>query len=144
MHRQTEFLKTGGNEMKRPVLLSLVLTFLFSFAIDTLSKEQAMVAREWRGKIPAMKADEYWDYVNEMGIKKILSIDGNLGVQVFRRSEGEITEFVVISFWRSREDIKKFAGENIEKPSHLPRDAEFLIELPSSVKHYDVVMDKSP
>jgi heme-degrading monooxygenase HmoA len=121
-------------------LLILLCPFLFCFVFDTFAGEEAMVAREWRGKTPAAKAEEYWSYMNEMGIKKILTIQGNLGVQVFKRSEGGITEFVVISFWRSREDIKKFAGEDIEKPHHLPRDAEFLIELPSSVKHYDVLM----
>ncbi len=128
--------------MNRPRLLLLVLTVLFCIAFDSFAAESAMVAREWRGKTPAVKAEEYWNYINEMGIQKMLTIDGNLGIQVFKRSENGTTEFVVISFWRSREDIKKFAGEDIEKPRHMPRDAEFLIELPSSVKHYDVVMDK--
>ena len=123
-------------------LLVLFCSFVFFFLFDTFAGETAMVAREWRGKTPDVKAEEYWNYMNEMGIKKILTIEGNLGVQVFKRSESGITEFVVISFWGSREDVKKFAGEDIEKPRHLPRDAEFLIELPSNVKHYDVVMDK--
>ena len=128
--------------MNRPRLFLLVFVILFCIALDSFADENSMVAREWRGKTPAAKAEEYWNYMNEMGIQKMLTIDGNLGIHVFKRSENGNTEFVVISFWRSREDIKKFAGEDIEKPRHLPRDAEFLIELPTSVKHYDVLMDK--
>ncbi|HEX8618399.1 MAG TPA: antibiotic biosynthesis monooxygenase, partial [Thermoanaerobaculia bacterium] len=46
--------------------------------------------------------------------------------------------FTVISYWETREAIKAYAGEDIEKPHHLPRDREMLLELPERVLHYDV------
>ncbi len=98
---------------------------------------KAAVAREWRGRVRAARAEEYYSYLRE-GIKKITATRGNLGVQIMRRGEGEAVEFVVISYWESREAIKAYAGEDIEKPRHLPKDREYLIELPTRVLHYDV------
>jgi heme-degrading monooxygenase HmoA len=100
-----------------------------------------VVARIWHGRTLATKADEYYDYLVEAGIKKIESIPGNLGVQVLRRNEGKTTEFTVISYWESRDAIRKFAGNNIEKVRPLPKDNEYLIKPETIVKHFDVMLD---
>jgi len=41
----------------------------------------------------------------------------------------------------SREEIKAYAGEHIERPHHLPRDAEYLLELPTHVRHFDILVN---
>lgn len=102
------------------------------------SLKKAKVARMWQGRTTDAKADEYEKYNYEEGIKKIAETSGNLGVQMMRISKDGITEFTTISYWSSREDIKRYAGEDIEKPHHLPKDAEYLLELPQSVKNYDL------
>jgi heme-degrading monooxygenase HmoA len=56
-----------------------------------------------------------------------------------RRNEAGAVEYVVISYWVSREAIKAYAGQDIEKPHHLPKDRELLLELPTRVLHYDVI-----
>lgn len=98
---------------------------------------KAAVAREWRGRVRAARAEEYYSYLFE-GVKKLRATRGNLGVQILRRREGGAVEFTVISYWESREAIKAYAGEDIEKPRHLPKDREYLIKLPKKVLHYDV------
>lgn len=98
---------------------------------------KAAVAREWRGRVRSPRADEYYSYLLE-GVKKLRATRGNLGVQVLRRGDSGAVEFAVISYWESREAIKAYAGEDIEKPRHLPKDREYLIELPTKVLHYDV------
>ncbi|MDM9385383.1 antibiotic biosynthesis monooxygenase [Chlorogloeopsis sp. ULAP01] len=100
-----------------------------------------VIARIWHGRTLTTKADEYYTYLNEAGIKKILAIPGNLGAQVLRRTDGKITEFTVISYWESRDAIRKFAGNNIEKARYLPRDKEYLLELEPNVKHFEVLLD---
>lgn len=102
----------------------------------------SVVARVWHGRTPAAKADEYYEYLREAGVKKILGIEGNLGVQVFRRTEGDVTEFTVISYWESLDAIRRYAGDDIEKTRHLPRDPEYLLELEPTVKHHQVVLDE--
>jgi heme-degrading monooxygenase HmoA len=97
-----------------------------------------IIARIWQGKVPEAKAEEYAKYHFEAGVKRIQGIAGNLGVQVLRRTENEITEFTTISYWESHEAIHRFAGDDIEKPHHLPKDQEYLIELPNRVLHYEL------
>jgi len=103
------------------------------------SFKKARIARIWQGRTTNARADEYEKYLYEAGIKKIAATEGNLGVQMMRYSEDGITEFITISFWESREDIKRYAGKDIEKPHHLPKDAEYLLELPESVKNCDLI-----
>lgn len=43
------------------------------------------------------------------------------------------------SYWSSREEIRAYAGDEIEKTHHLPRDRQYLLELPPYGKHYDIV-----
>ena len=58
-------------------------------------------------------------------------------MQVMRR-DAEVVEFTTISYWASRDDIKNYAGEEIDKPHHLARDAEDLLELPDFVRNCDL------
>lgn len=96
--------------------------------------EKAKIARIWQGRVPDEKADEYEKYLYEEGIKPFASIEGNLGAQMMRVSKNGITEFTTISYWVNCEAIKNFAGSDIEKPHHLPKDKDYLLELPKSVK----------
>ncbi|MCP6762444.1 MAG: antibiotic biosynthesis monooxygenase [Fischerella sp. CENA71] len=108
---------------------------------NTSSQNKRAIARIWHGRTLSSKADEYYAYLKEAGIKKIESIPGNLGAQVFRRTSGNITDFTVISYWESLDAIRKFAGNDIEKTRFLPRDKEYLLELEPNVKHFEVLLD---
>jgi len=110
-----------------------------SFEATTQSK--TVVARMWHGRTLTSKADEYYLYLKQAGIDKIEAISGNLGAQVLRRTDGNTTEFTVISYWESRDAIKKFAGDDIEKTHFLPKDPQYLLELEPKVKHFDVLYD---
>ena len=50
---------------------------------------------------------------------------------MLRRAEGDRTEFLVVSYWESIDAVKRFAGEDYQKPVLLPRDREFLVDEPS-------------
>ncbi|MEP6912536.1 MAG: hypothetical protein ABI923_07265 [bacterium] len=104
--------------------------------------EKKVIARIWHGRTRALKADEYYEYLKETGIKRIQSIDGNLGVQVLRKTTRGITEFTVISYWESIDAIQRFAGKDVEKTHNLPRDHLYLLELEPRVKHYEVLLDE--
>jgi len=102
------------------------------------SLKKAKITRIRQGRVPDEKADEYEKYLYEEGIGKIAEIEGNLGVQVMRHSKDGATEFITISYWANRDDIEKYAGEDIEKPHHLPKDQDYLSELPEFVKNCDL------
>jgi hypothetical protein len=95
------------------------------------------IARIWRGRTTADKADEYDRYLYEHGIKPL--VEKALGVQMLREDRGGESEFVTISYWESVEAMSRFAGDDPRRIRHLERDAEFLIELPSGVQILDIV-----
>ncbi len=90
------------------------------------------IARIWRGRTLRERADEYEAYDYEVGIKPL--IEKALGVQTFREDRGEETEFMTISYWESVEAMAAFTGGDPRQVHHLPRDAEFLLELPREVE----------
>jgi heme-degrading monooxygenase HmoA len=108
-----------------------------SFAATPQTKK--VVARMWHGRTKTSRADEYYTYLKQEGIDKIETIAGNLGAQILRRTDGKVTEFTVISYWESREAIKTFAGDDIEKTHFLPKDPQYLLELEPKVKHFEVL-----
>ena len=96
-----------------------------------------LIARIWRGRTTAARADEYADYLYEYGIKPLA--EKALGVQMLREDRANETEFVTISYWESVQAMARFAGTDPRRIHHLERDAEFLIELPSGVQILEIV-----
>jgi heme-degrading monooxygenase HmoA len=103
-----------------------------------------MIARLWHGITLSSKADDYVDYLNKTGIPDYQAIEGNLGVQLLRRMEGEQAHFLIITFWESVEAIKNFAGEDYEKARYYPEDQNFLLEFEENVIHYEVISILNP
>jgi hypothetical protein len=99
--------------------------------------QRPVIARIWRGRTTADKADEYARYLYEHGIKPLA--EKALGVQMFREDRGSESEFMTISYWESVEAMASFAGKDPRRIHHLERDAEFLIELPNAVQILDIV-----
>ncbi|WP_266077376.1 antibiotic biosynthesis monooxygenase family protein [Haladaptatus caseinilyticus] len=97
-----------------------------------------MIGRIWHGRTPAGKADAYFEFQKERAIPDYESIDGNLGAYVFRRIEGDEAHFLTLSFWESRDSIRRFAGEDIESAKYYPEDEDFLLEFEPTVMHYEV------
>jgi heme-degrading monooxygenase HmoA len=100
--------------------------------------DHPMVARLWHGRTPADKADEYRQYLFDVGVKKIASLPGNRGVQMMMSKTADQGEFMVVSYWDSIEAIKGYAGEEYTKVHDLPRDKEFLIDHEPLVRHFDL------
>ena len=90
------------------------------------------IARIWRGRTTSERADEYQAYLYEHGIRPLEAKART--VQLFREDRELETEFVTISYWDSIEAMSSFAGPDPTRIHHLPRDAEFLMELPSGVQ----------
>jgi heme-degrading monooxygenase HmoA len=97
-----------------------------------------MIARLWHGAVPAARADEYMRYLEQTGLPDYRATPGNRGVYVLRRSEEGVAHFLLVSLWESREAIRAFAGEDMERARYYPEDAGFLLELEPAVTHYEV------
>jgi len=98
-----------------------------------------MIARSWDGLTAATHADEYADYVRRTGVTDLAATDGNLGVYLLRRREGDRARFRVLSLWESMEGVRRFAGDDPERARYYPEDARFLLSLEPHVEHFEVV-----
>ena len=98
-----------------------------------------MIARFWRGATRPEDADAYVEYLRETGLKEYRQTPGNKAAYVLRRIGDGRAEFVTLSFWDSADDIRGFAGDDIEHAVFYPQDDRFLIERELTVDHFDVV-----
>lgn len=103
-----------------------------------------MIARVWRGETLAERADEYHRYLLETGAAECTTLAGNTGVQVWRRENAGVAEFIFVSHWRSMEDIRAFAGDDLDRAVYYPKDHEFLLALDAHVRHYDLTEVSAP
>ena len=100
-----------------------------------------MIARTWHGVTHASKANEYLDYLKRTGVDEYEKTEGNRGVYVLQRIEGDRAHFLLLTLWESEDAIKRFAGPEIEKAKYYPEDEQFLLELEPNVTHYAVLVE---
>jgi heme-degrading monooxygenase HmoA len=98
-----------------------------------------MIARTWHGRVPAAKSEAYYESLRRTGLPAYAATPGNRGVWVFRRTQGDVTHFLLTTLWESLEAIKRFAGEDYERARYYPEDDDFLLEREPFVTHYDVL-----
>ena len=98
-----------------------------------------MIARTWHGRVPAEKADAYHDYLNRTGLADYAKTPGNRGVFVFRRDEGAVTHFLLLTLWESYDAIQAFAGPDYQVARYYPEDDDYLLEREPFVTHYEVL-----
>jgi len=89
-----------------------------------------MIARSWDGCTTAAQADEYTEYIQRTGVADLAATEGNRGVWLLRRSEGDRVRFRVVSLWDSMDAVRRFAGDDAQKARYYPDDAR--ISSPSS------------
>ena len=98
-----------------------------------------MIVRMWHGKVPTAKAGAYREILNARAIPDYQSVEGNLSVHILERTEGAVTHFITLTFWRDIESIKAFAGDEVETAKYYPEDKDFLLEFEPNVVHYKVM-----
>lgn len=96
------------------------------------------IARLWHGAVPEEKADEYYQYLIDTGIKDYQSTDGFCDLYLLRRNQTGHMHFLLLTIWDSYESIKKFAGNDIDRARYYPKDKEYLLELEPFVEHYEI------
>ena len=99
-----------------------------------------MIARMWRGWVRTTDRAAYVDYIEGTGMAEYRATPGNQGAwMVARDLDDGRTEIVTLSFWTSRDAIRGFAGDDIERAVFYPEDERFLVDRETTVTHFDVV-----
>jgi heme-degrading monooxygenase HmoA len=99
-----------------------------------------MIARIWKGVTKKEDTKRYLAYLKATGLKDYAKTKGNLGTLVLTRQVGGNTEFLLLSLWRSLDDIKGFAGKEVEKAIYYPADKDFLSDMVPRVDHYRIAV----
>ena len=97
------------------------------------SHARPLVARAWFGRTRREHADEYLRYNYDNGVLEVEKKPGCLGMQQFRKMKGEVAEFTTVSYWEPMEAMEAAHGADL-RPSHLEKDADYLLELPEFVE----------
>jgi heme-degrading monooxygenase HmoA len=97
-----------------------------------------LIARIWRGWTRTEDADDYVAYLQTTGIPAYRATPGNRAAYILRRSYGDRTEFVTLTFWTSLDAVKAFAGEHVEQAVFYPEDDRFLVDRETTVTHFEV------
>lgn len=99
----------------------------------------ATIARVWRGRTRLGVADEYERYLRAEGIPPLK--ETALGVQLFREDREDETWFTTTSYWPDIAAMTAFTKGDPIKVHHLPRDAEYLAELPERIEIHTILID---
>jgi heme-degrading monooxygenase HmoA len=99
-----------------------------------------MIARIWRGWVRTEDRAAYVEYIERTGMAEYRSTPGNEGAWMLARDlDDGRTEIVTLSFWASRDAIRGFAGDDIERAVYYPEDDRYLVDHEPMVSHFEVV-----
>jgi hypothetical protein len=101
-----------------------------------------MIVRLWHGITPIEKEQAYIAYLRQTGIAFYKATQGNRGVYVMVRREGQHSHFLLMSLWESYDAIRAYAGEEFEKAVYYPEDKDFLVEFEPTVQHYELALEE--
>ena len=93
----------------------------------------------WHGRVHHDNAVAYREFLKERAIPDYQSVEGNINVKILERRQDDATHFITMTTWEKLEDIKAFAGEDLETAKYYPEDEGFLLEFEPTVVHYEVV-----
>ena len=98
-----------------------------------------MIARMWRGWVRTEKLVEYIEIVERTGMAGYRRTPGNAGAQLLTRDLGDgRTELITLSWWSDLDDIRAFAGDDIQAARYYPEDDEYLLDREPTVAHFEV------
>src|SRR5262249_12268367 len=98
-----------------------------------------MIIREWHGYSSPSIAEAYPKHFHDKVVPELRHVPGFLGAQLGQRQLVDSVEFLVITWWRSMDGIRAFAGVDVDKAVVEPDAIVALIEYDTTVRHYDVV-----
>jgi len=96
-----------------------------------------VIARVWRGATLGEDADTYAAYIEESAMKDARELPGSRGTIVLRRLRGGYAEFETILLFDSMDDVKAFAGDDLDQAVFFPEDDRYLVERDLEVSHFE-------
>lgn len=103
-----------------------------------------VIARAWRGRVPAHRSDEYLAYLRATGLADYAATPGHVWTLIMHRLVDGVAEFQLVTFWESLDAIRRFAGDDVTRARYYPQDKDFLLDPPQRVEHWEVLTPLEP
>jgi heme-degrading monooxygenase HmoA len=93
----------------------------------------------WRGWVRTERVGEYVAYISRTGLAAYRGTPGNIGAEMWTRDLGDgRSEVTTLSWWESLDDVRGFAGDEINQAVFYPEDDQYLIDRETTVTHHAV------
>jgi len=98
-----------------------------------------MIGRMWRGWARSQDdADRYDAHYRSEVMSSLTQLPGFRGARLLRRTVGEETEFVSLTFFDDLDAVRAFAGDDYERAVVADAAREALSHFDATVAHYEV------
>jgi heme-degrading monooxygenase HmoA len=102
-----------------------------------------MIARMWRGWTSADLAEAYQQHYETEVVGHLRQVVGFRGARLLRTDDGDELMFTSIVFFSRLDDVRAFAGEDLERAVVEEAARRVLIRWDERVSHHDVAVDVS-
>jgi heme-degrading monooxygenase HmoA len=103
-----------------------------------------MIARVWTARASVANARRYAAHLRHAVLPLVQQVPGYAGATLLERLDGEDVAIVVMTWWRSADDIRAFAGDDITRAVVADEARALLFQFDREVRHYDVALDDRP
>jgi heme-degrading monooxygenase HmoA len=101
-----------------------------------------VIVRSWRARAAKALAPAYAEHLRAHVVPALARLDGFERVLLLEREDRDGIEIVVETFWRSLDDVRAFAGADIERAVVADEAAALLLDFDRRVRHYEVRLDR--
>jgi heme-degrading monooxygenase HmoA len=98
-----------------------------------------MISRMWRATATDAGATRYAQHFRGHVLPTLARVDGYHGAMLLQRASGAGVELLVVSFWRSEEVIRAFAGPDITRAVVADDARDVLESFEDTVSHFAVI-----
>ena len=98
-----------------------------------------MIARTWSARTTPARHREYVAHFTLNVLPHLRLLDGFVDAMLLQQARGDEIGIFVITTWRSRDAIRAFAGDEIERAVVEPEAALALTSFDTTVQHWDVL-----
>jgi heme-degrading monooxygenase HmoA len=100
-----------------------------------------VIARMWQGWTRSTEADRYDRHYRSEVLATLRGVPGFRGARLLRRTVGEETEFVSLTFFDGLDAIRSFAGPDYETAVVAEEARKVLIRFDERVRHYETASE---
>jgi heme-degrading monooxygenase HmoA len=100
-----------------------------------------MIARVWTAQTTPAQAPAYVEHLRTQVLPAARTVDGYGGAMLLERALADaVVEIIVVTFWRSADSVRGFAGADVEGAVVAEEAAALLTHFDRRVRHYEVAV----